>query len=42
MDFTYKIDAKGLLETLKWANDLGYLEKLPTQEELFDFDFAGE
>jgi NitT/TauT family transport system substrate-binding protein len=42
VDFTYKIDAKGLLETLKWANDLGYLEKLPTQEELFDFDFAGE
>ncbi len=42
ISYTYEIDAQGLFDTLKWANDLGYLEDIPSEEELFDYSFLGK
>lgn len=39
ISYTYDIDAQGLFDTLKWAKDLGYLDSIPTEEELFDYSF---
>lgn len=35
IDYTYDIDKEGSMETLKWAEELGYIDELPAEEELF-------
>lgn len=35
IDYTFDIDEEATMETLKWANELGYIEKLPEASELF-------
>ncbi len=42
VDYTYKIDAKGLFQTLQWAKDLGYLDAIPSEDEIFDYTFTGK
>ncbi len=39
---TFDVDIDATLETLKWARDLGYLERLPGEEELFDFNYISK
>lgn len=39
VDFTYKIDKKGLNKTLTWAKDLGYLDKIPDAKKLYNTKF---
>lgn len=35
IDYTYDIDKEGSMETLKWAEELGYIPELPAEEDLF-------
>ncbi len=35
IDYTYDIDKEGSMETLKWAEELGYISELPAEEDLF-------
>lgn len=42
IDFNYNLDEDGCLETLQWAKDLGYIEKIPDKESLFDLSFQTE
>lgn len=35
IDYTYDIDREGSMETLKWAEELGYISELPAEEDLF-------
>lgn len=39
---TYDVDVNATLETLKWACELGYLEQLPKEEDLFDFNYISK
>lgn len=35
IDYTFDIDEAGTLETLQWAADLGYIDKVPDKSEIF-------
>lgn len=35
IDYTYEIDKEASIETLKWAEELGYIEEVPQEDELF-------
>lgn len=39
---TFKVDIDASMKTLKWAGDLGYMDKLPEKEELFDFNYISD
>lgn len=39
---TFDVDTEATLETLKWACELGYLEQLPNEEDLFDFNYISK
>lgn len=36
---TFKVDVEASMATLKWACDLGYLDELPKEDKLFDFNY---
>lgn len=36
---TYEVDIDATMETLNWAYELGYLDKLPKGEELFELEY---
>lgn len=35
IDYTFDIDQAATLETLQWAADLGYIDKVPDKSEIF-------
>ena len=41
-DLTFEIDIDATMEVLEWASDLGYIEKIPDKEDLFDLRFTSK
>lgn len=41
-DLTFEIDTDATMEVLNWASELGYIEKLPEKEALFDLRFTSK
>lgn len=41
-DLTFEIDIDATMEVLNWACELGYIEKLPSKEDLFDLRFISK
>lgn len=39
VEFTCELDLDATYDTLRWAYELGYLEEMPKQEELFDLSY---
>lgn len=39
VEFTWEVDLDATYDTLNWAYELGYLENMPSEEELFDLSY---
>ena len=41
IDYNYAVDEQGIMATLQWSHELGYIEELPKAEELIDTSLLG-
>lgn len=41
IDYNYTVDEQGIMDTLQWSYDLGYIEALPEAGELIDTSLLG-